>query len=254
LIQAGLTFPALVDLLRTLYVEVALRDLLLDPNARTDSRVSLLTGVHRKEIRRQRETAAAEPEPPTLSVSSRVIARWLGTKALSDASGAPLPLPRTGAEPSFETLVASVTTDIRARALLDEWLASGIAAIDADGNIRLEQAAFVPRGDREQLMFFFARNLHDHIAAAAANVVAAKTAPFYDRSVHYDGLSPEAARQVERAARAAADVALLHVNRDALTIADTDDAAALPDGAPRRHRVNFGLYVYREEEPPRAEG
>lgn len=253
LIQAGITFPALADLLRTLYVEVAVRDLLPDPGARTDSRVSLMTGVHRKEIRRQRESAA-EPEPPTLGVSSRVIARWLGSKELTDASGAPRPLPRAGAGSSFERLVASVTTDIRARALLDEWLAGGIAVLDADGNVVLEQAAFVPRGDREQLLFFFARNLHDHIAAAAANVVAAEAAPFLDRSVHYDGLSVEAAQRVAEAARAAAEAALLQVNRDALTIADADDATAGPAGPPRRHRVNFGVYLYREEEPPRAEG
>ena len=55
LMRAGVTFPVLADLLRTLYVEVAARDLLVDPKAQTDSRISLLTGVHRKEIRRLRE-------------------------------------------------------------------------------------------------------------------------------------------------------------------------------------------------------
>jgi hypothetical protein len=47
-IQAGLTFPALNDLLRSLYVDVAINDVLPDPQARTDSRVSLITGVHAK--------------------------------------------------------------------------------------------------------------------------------------------------------------------------------------------------------------
>ena len=98
LIQGGVTFPALADLLRSLYVEVALRDLLTDPRSRTDSRVSLLTGVHRKEIRRQR-TPAVEPEPPSLTLSSQVIARWLGTPGLTDADGTPRPLPRSGAAP-----------------------------------------------------------------------------------------------------------------------------------------------------------
>jgi len=42
---------------RGLYVEVARDDLLDDPRSRTDSRISLMTGVHRKELRRQRTPA-----------------------------------------------------------------------------------------------------------------------------------------------------------------------------------------------------
>ncbi|HYZ61827.1 MAG TPA: DUF6502 family protein [Acetobacteraceae bacterium] len=250
LIQAGVGFPALADLLRTLYVEVAIRDLLTDPQARTDSRVSVLTGVHRKEIRRRR-TAPDEPEPPSLTLSSKVVARWLGTRALTDDHGKPLPLERAGPAPSFEALVGSVTTDVRPRALLDEWLDAGVASLDPDGKVRLEQAAFIPRGDREQLVFYFGRNLHDHIAAASANVVAPDQPRYLDRSVHYDGLSADAAARIEAAARGAAEATLLEVNRTALAIADADDAAGLPD---RRHRVNLGVYVYAEEEKPSAEG
>lgn len=252
LIRGGVTFPALADLLRGLYVEVALNDLLRDPSARTDSRISLMTGVHRKEIRRQR-TPAATPEPPSLTLSSHVIARWVGTPGLTDAAGLPLPLPRAGPSPSFEALAASVTTDVRPRALLDEWLDRGIATLDADGKVRLEQAAFIPHGMREEQMFFFARNLHDHVAAATANVLAAEAAPFLDRSVHYDRLSGEAAARLEAAAREAAERLLLDVNRTALGISDADDAGA-GDGATRRHRVNLGVYLYLEEEPPVAEG
>lgn len=248
LIRGGVTFPALADLLRGLYVEVALRDLLTDPKARTDSRVSLLTGVHRKEIRRQR-APASEPEPPSLTLSSQVIARWLGTAGLADRDGRPLPLPRAGPAPSFEALVGAVTKDVRPRALLDEWLDAGVASLDADGRVRLEQAAFVPRGGREEQVFYFARNLHDHIAAASANVAAPGAPPFLERGVHYDGLSASAAARLEAAARAAAEALLLEVNRTALGIADADDAAAV-DGAPRRHRVNLGVYLYAEEERP----
>lgn len=254
LIQGGVTFPALVDLLRGLYVEVALRDLLTDPKARTDSRVSLLTGVHRKEIRRQRGPAAG-PEPPSLTLSSQVIARWLGTPGFTDEAGRPLPLPRAGPAPSLEALVAAVTKDVRPRALLDEWLDGGVAALDADGRVRLEQAAFLPRGGQEEQVFYFARNLHDHVAAAAANVAAAGAAPFLDRSVHYDGLSAGAAARLEAAARAAAQAVLLDVNRTALAIADADDSARAGQGVsgPTR-RVNLGVYLYVEDEPAGRDG
>lgn len=252
LIQRGVTFPALADLLRGLYVEVAKRDLLADPKARTDSRVSLLTGVHRKEIRRQR-IPANEAEPAFLTLSSQVIARWLGTPAFTDWDGKPLPLPRLGPAPSFEALVAGVTKDVRSRALLDEWLDGGIAVLDDAGQVWLEQAAFLPKNGGEQQAYYFARNLHDHIAAAAANMVASGAGPFVDRSVHYDGLSAEAAARLAAVARTAAEGVLLGVNRTAIEVSDADDAAAAV-GQPRRHRVNLGVYLYLEEERPAGEG
>ena len=246
-ILAGVTFPAINDLLRALYVDVGVNDVLTDPSARTDSRISLITGVHRKEIRRIREQPETLDigESASLSLSSRVVARWLANPALTDATGRPLPLRRAGPAPSLEALVAAVTTDVRPRALLDEWIAAGVATVDEAGLIRLEQAAFVPRSDRDQQMFFFARNMRDHLAAGSRNVMA-EAPRFLDRAAHYDGLSAAAAAAIEATAREVAERALLELNRAALDIADRDDLAADPDGPARTHRVNLGMFVFVE--------
>jgi hypothetical protein len=50
----GLTYPMLADLLKQIYVDVAVREFALGEAAPTDSRVSLLTGVHRKDVKRLR--------------------------------------------------------------------------------------------------------------------------------------------------------------------------------------------------------
>lgn len=248
LIRGGVTFPVLAELLRELYVEVALRDLLKDRREQTDSRVSLMTGVHRKEIRRLRHTATeALVVPPVVTLSGQVIARWLGAAGYQDGAGVPLILPRAAPpdEPSFEALVAEVTTDVRPRAVLDDWLSQGIVTQLPDERLRLNVGAFLPRPGQAEQLFFFARNLSDHIAAASANVLAAGQPPFLDRSVHYDRLLPLTAGQLEAAARRAAEAALREVNRTAiaLTEAETPDDRAT-------HRVNFGVYVYVEETPP----
>lgn len=240
LIRAGVTFPVLADLVRTLYVEVASQDLLTDKRAQTDSRISLLTGVHRKEIRRLRLLPPdADPVPPAVTVGSAIVARWLALPDRAGRDGHLLPLSRA----AFDGLVESVTTDIRPRAVLDDWIGQGIATIDAAGDIRLNAAAFLPRPGGDQQMFYFARNLHDHLAAAAANVLATGTPPFVDRSVHYDGLDEATARALEDLARAAVSQVLVDLNRAALALAD-----AAPAG-PFRERVNIGIYVYREHEP-----
>jgi hypothetical protein len=261
LIQAGVTFPVLADLLRGLYVEVALTDLLRDEKARTDSRVSLLTGVHRKEIRRLRQLPHdTDPIPPAVTLGSQVIARWLTRPDTTAADGSPLPLPRLprlGGGLSFDELVESVTTDVRPRTVLDDWRDQGIATLDEQDTVRLNSAAFLPRGGGKAQLFYFARNLHDHIAAAAANVSASGEAPFADRSVHYDALDEATARALEQIARAAAQKALLEVNKAALAMLDAAPhaATATPDRKmPVTTRVNFGIYVYRDSDSGGPEG
>ncbi|MBP0494014.1 DUF6502 family protein [Pararoseomonas indoligenes] len=250
LIRAGFTFPVLAELLRGLYVEVA-ASMAEDARGRTDSRLSLLTGVHRKELRRLRETPReVEEVPAVVTLGSQVIARWLGLPGYADAEGRPLPLPRSApaGEPSFDALVASVTTDVRPRAVLDGWLEGGVVTAGPDERLRLNVAAYLPSEDLEGRLFYFARNLHDHIAAAGANISAGGMPPFFDRSLHYDRLPPEAAARLEAAGRDGAQRLLLEMNRLALSLLEAGEAGP---GEPTR-RVNLGIYLYAEDEPRAA--
>jgi hypothetical protein len=189
-----------------------------------------------------------------VALSSQIIALWLGSPGFLDPDGRPLSLPRTArpgvAEPSFEALVESVTTDVRARAVLDDWISQGIVGLDGDGRVRLNTDAFIPRTGSAESLFYFARNLHDHIAAAAANIEAASTPPFVDRSVHYDRLTPQATAALQAAAREAAQRTLVEVNRVALGLVR---AEAPNPAAPTTLRVNFGVYVYVEDMAGRSD-
>jgi hypothetical protein len=183
--------------------------------------------------------------PQGAGVSSQIIARWLGVPGYQDSEGAPRPLPRSAPEsasPNFESLVSAVTSDVRPRAVLDEWLSQGIVARGPDGLLQLNVGAYLPGPGDDGQFYYFSRNLHDHIAAASANVLASGAPPFVDRSVHYDRLSAEAAATLEAAARETAQKALVHINRLAidLTEAATADATAV-------HRVNFGVYIFADE-------
>ena len=252
LMRCGVTFPVLADQLRVLYVDVAAHDLLRDPKAATDSRISLISGVHRKEIRRLRLLdRAVDPVPEAVTLTGQIIARWLGTPPWVDAHGRPLSLPRSAGpgEVSFEALVESVTSDVRPRAVLDEWLSQALVTQDAAGRLELNVRAFVPQPGRAEQLFYFGRNLHDHVAAAGANVAASGPAPFLDRSVHYDRLPAEAVARLEALGREAAQQMLLAFNRAAL--AEADAAGEVPH--PGR-RINFGVYIYTDDDQPDGEG
>ncbi len=239
LIRSGVTFPAACDLLRELFVNVAEHEFALAGKSQTDSRVSLLTGIHRKEVSRLRGAGTPVSEVPTaLSRTSLIIARWIGGPPFSTAKGDPLPLARSsGQGPSFEALVDAVTRDVRSRAVLDEWLDRGLVQLDGEQRVVLQQPAFIPKSGDEQQLYYFGRNVHDHLAAAVENVLSAKP-PFLERAVHYDGLSRAVALQLRDRSRALATDVLKAANLEASAACDSDA------GGP--WRWNFGVYVYAE--------
>jgi hypothetical protein len=193
--------------------------------------------------------------PDVVTLASQIIARWVGTAAFTDATGRPLPLLRANAgteagAPAFDALVESVTTDIRPRAVLDDLLDHGVVIMDSDDRIQLNTNAFIPRPGGEEQLFYFARNLHDHIAAAVANISATGMPGFFDRSVHYDRLTPAQAEALQDFARDAAMRVLLDANRRAIELTD-----ATPEtGTIARRRVNFGIYVFDADEPSASDG
>lgn len=242
LLQQQITYPYLADLLKHVYVELANEEFALAEKRQTTSRVSLLTGIHRKDVKRLREAPpGADAAPAVVSLGAQLVARWTGVDTYTDATGHPRPLPRAGEAPSFESLVASVSKDIRARAVLDEWLRLGVASLDDDNLVRLEVEAFVPERGFDEKAFYFGRNLQDHVAAAAHNLGGGHP-PFLERSVYYDQLTPASVRELRELAERSGMEALQLVNRRALKL-QTQDAAS--DDA--RQRVNFGIYCYDAE-------
>ena len=241
LIRSGVTFPALIGLLRELYVNVAEHDFALSAKEQTDSRVSLLTGIHRKEIRRLRGAGApVRLVPAAVSRTTQIISLWLASPTFTDEKGRPLPLLRSGDAsegPTFDQLVEQVTRDVRPRAILDEWIDRKLVILDEDDRVILSEEALAPRPGDERQLYYFGRNLRDHVNASVANLLASEP-PFLERAVHYEGLSKELADRLEARSREVAMQALITMNREAQIAYQTD-----PGG---EHRWNFGIYVYKE--------
>src|SRR5262245_19659025 len=167
LLAQRLTFPFFASLLKEMYVEVALRQLAVDGLRQTDSQVSLMTGVHRKDVKRLRSALPFEESLPAAASRGAALAlRWISGPGYQDEQGNPLPLPRTAGpgEPSFDALAESVSKDVRPRALLEELLHFGVTHIDAEGRVALRVEGFVPEQGFEEKAFFFGRGVRDHIA------------------------------------------------------------------------------------------
>lgn len=245
LLHCQITYPYLVQLLKDIYLEVARRDLAAQSERATDSRLSILTGVHRKDVRRLREEAVTHsrtPERPA-SLSAQIVAAWMSSPSFSDEHGKPRPLHRLAAqgEPSFETLVNRIgRQDVRARSVLDEWMRLGIATVDAQNRVHLHRQAFIPAGDFDQKTFFFGKNLHDHMAAAAENLVSDRP-PHFERSVYYNNLCPESVAKLRAIVDDEAMTLLKRVNHEACELQRRDAGRAQA-----KKRFNLGVYFYTE--------
>lgn len=248
LMARGVSFPVFSALAKAVFVDVAAHDFPDDGSAVTDSRVSLLSGVHRREVKRLRMENVQAAPPASVSLGGQIVARWCADPRFVDAQHMPRPLPRLaskGGESSFEWLVASVSKDIRPRAVLEEWLRLGVARVDDDDRVHLAESAFVPAHGAEEKAFYFAKNLHDHMAAAAHNLLDGRP-PFLERCVYYDGLSPASVERLRELSRNLAVAALHEVNREALALQERD--ADRDDG---HERMTFGVYFYNEPTRPR---
>ena len=250
MLEKGITVQYLTEMLKSLYVEVAEREFRIDDKPPTDSRISLMSGVHRKDVSRLRAELQAEAPaaPAVVSLGANLVAVWLGSPLYTDAAGQPLALPRfrsEGGDVSFEALVASVNSDIRSKVVLDEWLRLGVAHLDDDKRVCLNADAFVPSEGFEEKAFYFGHNQHDHLAAAVHNLRGLQPA-FMDRSVHYDALSAESVQALSKQSLDLGMKALLAVNKNAMA-AEQRDA---PSTAPRQ-RMTFGVYFYAEPAPDR---
>jgi hypothetical protein len=238
----NITYPVLSRLLKSIYVEVAEHDIPISGKQQSDSRITFLTGVHRKDVRRLRQEpdeAAADSTSATLG--AQLVARWTGLPEFMGHDGHPKPLPRLSqdaATPSFEALVQTQSKDIRARVVLDEWLRLGVVHVDQHDQVWLNTEAFVPDSGLDEKSYFMGRNLRDHIAACAHNITHAGP-PMLERSVYYDSLTDDDIAELEAASKEIGMQSLQLINRKAMALQQ------LSDGKPNAaRRMNFGLYFF----------
>lgn len=155
----GINYQMLLETLKIVFVQVAEEDFKLAQREQTDSRISLLTGLHRKDVHRLRDQPDnALNQPSLVTLGSQLVGLWISDADFIDVNGKPKPLSRLasiGGNISFERLVARVSKDIRARSVLDEWLRIGVVHIDKNDCVCLNTEAFVPNVGFEEKLFFF---------------------------------------------------------------------------------------------------
>jgi hypothetical protein len=255
LVASGVTYPQFTTALKLAFLRAAHAELSSGEKRITDSAISLLSGVHRKDVRALAADGAlpARLADRAASLPDEVFMRWTNDPQFLDVDGLPkvLPLRSRAGETSFETLAQSVSRDFHARSVLEELVRLGLVE-ESGETVRLKTTSFVPHNDLAEALAFMAAAVGDHIAASAENIRAIQTEAtpaFLEQSIYADELSAESIVELHRLARRIWESALRRMFALANDRTAIDRNNALVE---QTLRMRFGVYFYSETATPVA--
>ena len=147
------------------------------------SRLSVMTGVHRKDVSRfSREDA----RPITAkSRVSKVIGQWCQDRDFMTKSGSPRVLTYDSDESDFTELVRRVTRDVSPKSVLFELQRLG-AVSESKGRLRLEVDAAVFQLESDEGYELLAKDVHDLSSAVEYNLSPEKGTSHLHARTEYD--------------------------------------------------------------------
>jgi len=240
LLRSGIDYPRIAAELKALFIEEAVAEIGRAGQAVTDSAISSVSGVHRKDVRTWRQNGRSPGATRPVALGARVFARWISDPEYMTLDGHARALPRTGAAPSFEALVRTVTHDIHPFTVLQELIRLGIANVEIqDGGeiVAPAHADFVPPAGSGEALELLAANLADHATAAVTNVLGGP--PTLEQSVFAAGITAPSAERLQVLAR----TLWVHMRSEMIEEA-TRLYEADKDRADARTRVRFGSYFW----------
>ncbi len=234
-------------------MEVAENDFALPKPRQSDSRISVLTGINRKEVRRIRDKKANTHEPKsfTRNYAADLVSLWIGDPGTTNNVGHPIPIPYDAARgPSFIKLAEQTTTDIQPRALLDVLVSAGSAEVRKGKVVALTRAAYVPKRGHPEALAMLADDPPELIETMLHNVLGEDAPPLLQQKLAYDNLGSEGLGRLREALRKEAQ-RFLKKSDSVLQRHDRDRNPKAPDGT--RTYAGIGVYYFESPTDPEPE-
>jgi hypothetical protein len=238
LLRHGVSYTSFADMLKGVFVQVAREELTRGGVRPSHSALSVLSGVHRKDVRLLADAPPHAGAPRNIPLASQLFTRWLTDPACRGADGQPAPLARSGAEPSFEALARQLSSDVHPRTLLDELVRLGLVRVE-DDLVMPQASSFVPAAGLAELTALFSANAGDHLAAAVHNLTEGGPT-FLEQSIFANGLSEASTKQLALTARQAWQRSFDELAGQASERIRADKASS------ENFRIRYGVYFYSE--------
>ncbi|HMN92791.1 MAG TPA: DUF6502 family protein [Hydrogenophaga sp.] len=254
LLRHGKSYRAFEEVAKRTYVDVALSDFGIPGKKPSVSRVSILSGLTRKEVQRLLQAPALEDTGTgeRRNRAARVLTGWLRDPDFLDPQGDPLALDVEG-ERGFAALVRRHSGDMPTRAVLDELLRVGAVDRLPDGRIVLLARGYVPRQGAREMVDILGADVADLIETIDHNLHQGHQAPRFQRKVMYRGVPVQALPAFRALSAQQAQALLEQLDR---WLQSTDSTPPATADAPAGARVGMGIYYFEEVplDPTRSPG
>ena len=232
LVRSGVGYTEFATALKPVFLAEARREAVRTGGKTTDSALSLLSGLHRKDVRQAAVTDCAPANwVPRASLPSQVVARWV-------ASGWSDVLCFCG-EQSFETLVKSISTDLHPRTVQHELVRLGVVRA-SDGVVELVRRAFTLDASKNESQQLLADSVADHLAAGVHNLTDTGPRKYLEQNVFADGLHASSAKSLEQLANQLWSDVMTRMVNAAIPLCENDE----PMGGDQRLRL--GMFCYAQ--------
>ncbi len=241
LIRHEMSHAEFSELARRAYVQEAYANFGIEGRKMTHSRVAVLTGLSRKEVRRLvniDEFEAVLSNTPNRAV--RVIDGWL-SDAEFQQNGKPKDLPLQGETGSFAALVARYSGDITLGAVVDELERVGVVKRPQKDVVVLASQGYIPHADELEKVHIFSICTADLLDTAVHNLDSKPEQRRFQRQLTYPGV-PESVAEDFREEAAMRSTRLLEELQSFLA-SRTSDESNNPSSEPL-HRIGLGIYLH----------
>jgi hypothetical protein len=244
LIRNGVSFSELIEILRSVFVEVAERDFAIPGRKTSQSRIAILTGLTRKEVAKQKNIleSGAPNVVTNLNRITRVLVGWHTDPEFTGPYGLPLDLPFD--EPggaSFVELCRRHSGDMAPRAMLDELLRVRAVEKLSTGTFKVLMRAYLPQTMNPDYLERFGEVVGSYIGTHEYNLQRQASARGrFERIVFADdGLREELIPAFEALIQMKAQNLLIEIDNW------LSSQELSPGAAPKsRKRVKTGLGIY----------
>lgn len=175
LLRNGIGYREFAEISKLAFVQVASDDYGIRGRQTNMSRVAIMTGLTRKEVRRVRDRLSESDWSLDASLSRPgvVLSRWVQDSEFLTKAGRPKALPfseKNPDKPSVEKLVRKYAGDIPPGAMLKELERAQCVAKDTRGRWKLNKREFSPGGTDTFLVQRFGECIHDLASTMSHNM------------------------------------------------------------------------------------
>ena len=149
LLRQGISYAEFSEVVKAVYVEVALKDFKVAGRRTTRTRLAVVTGLTRKEVKRVIDEALKEKYESKTKYNrlGRVLVGWHTDTDFTGPYGMPLELQyetTNAGEPTFSELVRRHSGDMSPRSILDELIRVGAVRETDVGWFRVLRREYIP--------------------------------------------------------------------------------------------------------------